>query len=207
MIGAGCALASLIGAPARAQIQCNESEVVADNAARCLDKTTISKDEWLDAMFGKRPFGRPISVSRFLDRMYYLNRDFEWTPKSTLTGISKVVVPTGFVTDFASIPRIFWAVLAPDDEYVMAAVVHDWLYWEQSVNREVSDLALKAGMEEIRVDGWKTAAIYNAVRLFGESAWNKNANLKKGGEGRVMKIVPDDATMSWPVWKMQPGVF
>jgi hypothetical protein len=40
----------------------------------------------------------------------------------------EVVVPEGFVTDFASIPRLFWSIAPPYGWYAEAAVVHDLLY-------------------------------------------------------------------------------
>ena len=39
-----------------------------------------------------------------------------------------VQVPKGFVTDGASIPRIFWVYLPRHGKYTKAAVVHDFLY-------------------------------------------------------------------------------
>src|SRR5262245_11770367 len=38
-----------------------------------------------------------------------------------------IVVPAGFVTDFASTPRAIWSVLPPTGRYQMAAIVHDFL--------------------------------------------------------------------------------
>jgi Protein of unknown function (DUF1353) len=42
-----------------------------------------------------------------------------------------IVVPAGFVTDFASTPRALWSVIPPTGRYQLAAVVHDFLYWDQ----------------------------------------------------------------------------
>jgi hypothetical protein len=39
-----------------------------------------------------------------------------------------VTVPPGFRTDFASIPRPFWSVIAPWGRHGRAAVIHDFLY-------------------------------------------------------------------------------
>src|SRR2546426_7470924 len=50
-----------------------------------------------------------------------------------------IVVPAGFVTDFASTPRAIWAVLPPSGRYQLAAIVHDFLYWDQSCSREQAD--------------------------------------------------------------------
>jgi hypothetical protein len=54
------------------------------------------------------------------------------------TGLS-VIVPAGFVTDYASIPRPLWVMYAPHDRYSRAAVVHDYLYWSQRCTREQAD--------------------------------------------------------------------
>lgn len=37
-------------------------------------------------------------------------------------------VPDGFVTDFASVPRIFWRLIPPTGDHGPACVLHDWLY-------------------------------------------------------------------------------
>jgi len=38
-----------------------------------------------------------------------------------------ITVPVGFITDFASIPQIFWNILPPFGPYGKAAVIHDAL--------------------------------------------------------------------------------
>src|SRR5438132_13707846 len=57
-----------------------------------------------------------------------------------------IVVPAGFVTDFASTPRAIWAVLPPTGRYQMAAIVHDFLYWDQSCTRDQADALLRIAM-------------------------------------------------------------
>lgn len=37
-----------------------------------------------------------------------------------------ITVPSDFITDLASVPRLFWALLPPHGVYERAAVVHDW---------------------------------------------------------------------------------
>ncbi|WP_348235539.1 DUF1353 domain-containing protein, partial [Salmonella enterica] len=39
-----------------------------------------------------------------------------------------IEVAVGFVTDLASVPGIFWSLLAADAEYAKAAIIHDYLY-------------------------------------------------------------------------------
>lgn len=49
-------------------------------------------------------------------------------------GSTVVHIPAGFVTDFASIPKVFWNILPPTGWYGKAAVVHDFLYQFANIN-------------------------------------------------------------------------
>jgi len=62
-----------------------------------------------------------------------------------------VVVPAGFVTDFASTPRALWSVIPPTGRYQLAAVVHDFLYWDQGCTREQADAIFRVAMAESNV--------------------------------------------------------
>lgn len=58
-----------------------------------------------------------------------------------------VDIPVGFVTDFASVPRILWTILPPWGKYGKAAVIHDWLFSKNTmfvngVEQELSDRTL-----------------------------------------------------------------
>jgi hypothetical protein len=44
-----------------------------------------------------------------------------------------IVVPAGFETDFASIPRVLWIIEPPLGDAGKAAVLHDYLYETASV--------------------------------------------------------------------------
>ena len=88
----------------------------------------------------------------------------------------------GFITDLASIPRGAWVVISPWD-IARAAVIHDLLYqtlrkvevedWKKS--RKVCDDIFKNAMQSVdpAVAGWKVAACYNSVRMFGGFTFNK----------------------------------
>ena len=41
----------------------------------------------------------------------------------------KIVVPAGFISDFASVPRPLWSLIPPTGRYLWAAVVHDYFYF------------------------------------------------------------------------------
>ena len=88
-------------------------------------------------------------------------------------------VPIGFYTDFASIPRLLWTLLPRWGKYGNAAVIHDYLYWDQSRTRKESDEILLEGMVVLGVGYIKRYAIYWAVRLAGWWAWWRNQSHKR----------------------------
>ena len=89
-------------------------------------------------------------------------------------------VPVGTHTDFASIPRPLWAIFPKWGKYGNAAVIHDWLYWDQSRSRKEADDIFLKGMEVLEVPKWKRYTIYYAVRWFGCFAWRSNQKKKQG---------------------------
>jgi len=89
-----------------------------------------------------------------------------------------VIVPKGFETDLASIPRWF----APFGftklgRYDKAAVVHDWLYRSiastskdpltYTMSRFLADAIFREAMMTLGVETWRRVLMYYAVRLFG----------------------------------------
>ena len=101
---------------------------------------------------------------------------------------SKITVKKDFVTDLASVPRMCWAFIAPWD-VARAAIIHDLLYkrirqyraecskgLKNSEDPKVISEAKKASDDvfhmamkdaEPSVAGWKIAAAYYSVRMFG----------------------------------------
>lgn len=90
----------------------------------------------------------------------------------------RVEVPADFVTDFASIPRILWAIAPRWGRYGWAAVIHDFLYWDQRMTRREADEVFLDAMKDSAVPVWRRTVIYRAVRVFGCFAWKRNAALK-----------------------------
>jgi hypothetical protein len=148
-----------------------------------------------------------LHVTRFKEPVYVLTKPIQWLPASAQTRHAAVFVPTGFVTDFASIPRVFWSMLRPDGEYTYPAIVHDYLYWVQDRPRAVADEILKIGMQEFGVGATALNIIYAAVRAGGQSSWDTNAKLRAAGERRVLKNLPEDPRASRAEWKRKPDVF
>ena len=165
-------------------------------------------EEWMTAwMSSKLPVGA-LHVGRFVEPVYYLTKPIQWKPNPGQEDKYKAVdVPIGFVTDFASIPRVFWSLLRPDGEYTYPAILHDFLYWTQERPRDVADQIFKIGMEEFSISKTTIGTIYEAVRLGGASAWESNAKAKGNDEKRVLKQFPADPRTRWADWKRLPDVF
>lgn len=165
-------------------------------------------DRWIaEWQKGSRPVSGALVLTRFADPIYIVTRTIGWTPLPTQKKYAAVTVPVGFVTDFASIPRVFWSALRPDGDYGYAAIIHDFLYWDQPVSREAADDIFRFAMEDFNVDGPSLRAIYVAVRAGGASAWAENARLKAIGEKRILKRFPEDPTVRWADWKQRLDVF
>lgn len=127
---------------------------------------------------------KPVSVTLFIDGNNCVLNDrlIYQIDNSTNT----IVVPAGFVSDFASIPRVFYSIYRPTGRYQWAAVVHDYLYWEQTTSREEADNILLHAMQESGVSRVDRDVIYYAVRLGGNSAWDQNKSEKDRGLPRII---------------------
>ena len=99
---------------------------------------------------------------------------------------SRITVKKDFVTDLASVPRMCWAFIAPWD-VARAAIIHDLLYKRIRQHRKAHSKSLGEDMEVVNkakkasdyvfhmamkdadppVAGWKIAAAYYSVRMFG----------------------------------------
>ncbi|EEF5015739.1 DUF1353 domain-containing protein [Salmonella enterica] len=84
-----------------------------------------------------------------------------------------IEVPAGFVTDLATIPRIFWSLMPPDGKYAKAAIIHDYLYDNALRTKKEADRIFLDGMTVLGVPRWKRIIMYYAVRLFGQGMYGK----------------------------------
>lgn len=151
----------------------------------------------------------PQELVPFKDWDYYYTkgRAARWTPNPGQK-YKAVTVPTGFVTDLASVPQWLWSSgVRPEGPYAYAAIVHDYLYWVQDRSREEADGIYLMAMEDSKVEKSLRDRIHSAVRLAGQSAWDRNAKLRSQGERRMLQKFPMDFTISWSEWKRRPGVF
>jgi hypothetical protein len=115
-------------------------------------------------------------------------------PLEAQTEFGLIVVPAGFVTDGASVPRFLWPLYPPmDGDYDAAAVLHDYAYQHSQIDlarqlagrvltRAEADSLLSEGMVATNTAKRKRLAIYVGVRVGGKPAWN--ADRKKELAGR-----------------------
>lgn len=82
-----------------------------------------------------------------------------------------VTVPGGFVTDFASVPRIPVAFMLAGDTAHSAAVVHDWLYTTHEVSRADADAVLREAAQVAGVPAWRARLMWAGVRVGGAGPW------------------------------------
>ncbi len=90
-----------------------------------------------------------------------------------------ISVPAGFVTDLASVPRIFWTLLPPDGKYAKAAIIHDYLYDNALRTKKEADLIFLDGMAVLGVPKWKRIVMYLAVRIFGRGNYSKDQQARE----------------------------
>lgn len=95
------------------------------------------------------------------------------TLRSNGINADKIIVPRGFITDLASIPRVFRGAFNVNGLLRAPAVIHDWLYCSQRYSRAEADTILMEAMEARGMDKATRYAVYAAVRTFGWRYYNK----------------------------------
>lgn len=92
-------------------------------------------------------------------------------------------VPEGFITDFASIPKVFHAIFSPwNMKHGPAAILHDYLYQYKPVTRKTADDIFLEAMRLYGVGWLKRHIFYSAVRGFGGPVYDdreRTARIRK----------------------------
>lgn len=86
-----------------------------------------------------------------------------------------LVVPEGFITDFASVPRIPIIFEVFGDRGQMAAALHDWLYTAPHPlpTRSAADDVLKEALIAQGMDEGEATLMFFGARLGGQSNYEK----------------------------------
>jgi hypothetical protein len=85
-------------------------------------------------------------------------------------------IPRGFVTDLASIPKIFWNLISPWELGDTGPLKHDWRYRNgiDGTQKDADD-GLMEDMKADNVPKWKRDLAYAMLREFGRSSWNSRS--------------------------------
>ena len=110
-------------------------------------------------------FTRPLLLEYIDGRNWRIISEFDFASE---VAERLIKIPSGFITDFASVPRFFWRVLPPTGTYGKAAVIHDYLYRYCTVSKNLADLVFLEGMEVLQVPRYKRYIMYQAVNWFGK---------------------------------------
>lgn len=90
-------------------------------------------------------------------------------------GTTGITVPAGFVTDLASVPRPFRNILNINGRSRRAAVLHDFVYTEQTLTRADCDALFRRALiaEGVSIAGrW---IYWSGVRVGGWVTWGNKA--------------------------------
>lgn len=88
----------------------------------------------------------------------------------------EITVPQGFVTDFASVPRLPVAYLLAGGCANEAAVIHDYLYRNQKLcSRADADAVFEEAMGVTGQPWWRRKMMYLGVRIFGGTPYANDA--------------------------------
>lgn len=111
-----------------------------------------------------------LEVRLLPDGRWQLTADFKSEARHK-NWTQAIVVPKGFITDFASVPRLPFAYLLAGGIVHKAAVIHDWLYaiGQTKGERELADQVFHAAMKEEGIPLLQRSLMYVAVRAFGGS--------------------------------------
>jgi len=141
-------------------------------------------------------FTKILTVSPLGDgRTWFLREEFGYDIGSEGSGDS-IDVPVGFLTDFASVPRPFWWLFPTWGRYGNAAVIHDFCYWRQDIDRRRADRIFLEGMRVLGVGRTTRALLFSAVRVFGGMPWWRARRQKGRGLDKVSARMPLHAAVT-----------
>lgn len=117
-------------------------------------------------------FTTPLRLEATTPGRWVVLSDLIWDSDS-----ERYVVPRGFETDLASIPRILRWLLDQNGTSRRAAVLHDYLYREQPVSRAIADEIFRRALQAEEMIGPGRWMYWSGVRFGGWLAWRRHAKV------------------------------
>lgn len=97
---------------------------------------------------------------------------------------ARMEVPTGYITDFASIPAMVRGLFPPFGRHAKAAVLHDWLYLVGEPGmKPFADRVFLDAMEELGVSWARRNIMYRAVQIGGGGGYRREGDAWKEAFG------------------------
>jgi hypothetical protein len=107
-------------------------------------------------------------------QQYVLEQDFAYLSPA----FGPITAPALMVTDFASVPRLVWSYLSPEDPCILyGSIIHDHLYQTGGrlplrwLTRGEADEVLREAMLASGARTTQAAVVHRVLRLFGASNW------------------------------------
>ena len=92
----------------------------------------------------------------------------------TLSNGDIITIPEGFETDLSSVPKILWGIFPPYGNFLLAALVHDYLYvTKYKEDRAFADREMLIISNKLHSNKLDNYLRYYAVVLFAWVVWNK----------------------------------
>ena len=93
----------------------------------------------------------------------------------------QIVIPKGFRTDLASVPRVFHSVINTYGDFIIAAIIHDWLYktdYKRDLlgdyqGRLMADREMRIWSDKYNSSTFENVSMYWGVRMFGSSIYKR----------------------------------
>jgi len=115
-------------------------------------------------------FTTPLMVEMLFNGKFELLEEFSFYV-GNIDDNEIITVPKGFITDLATIPKLFWVLLPPTGKYGKAAILHDYLYSNAIETKRYADDVFLEAMKVLGVGRIKRTIMYYAVRLFGNGTY------------------------------------
>jgi hypothetical protein len=134
----------------------------------------------LDNIYIESVKDNPVITSKIIGssnkwKQYVLREDI----KVMLSNKKTLSIPSGFEWDLSSVPRVLWPLLPPNGDFIIGALIHDYLYQNVMFTRAFADKEMllwsKAvnGTKKISLKKIDNYTRYIGVRLFGWTVWGK----------------------------------
>jgi hypothetical protein len=95
-----------------------------------------------------------------------------------------IIIPKDFVTDLSSVPKLLWHLFPPFGDFLLAALIHDYLYvedynvenlgWKEA--RKFADQEMLIWSNAINKNKLDNHLRYYAVRMFGKTLYERPDN-------------------------------